>query len=243
MPIEYTHAFCGLCCRVVDNGPHPCVREDGSGRPEEHLPECTACGTFHGYVPDNKCKDAISPSDKKRQRAWRAERDDDFGAAEAELAEAQKQLKVWVRKVSDFIEVTRMLLTTPAGVEIEATIDWLLLKGPRRQDGQPREPGYSNIIAWIDRTGRIRKFWENADVEVREFLGSETKGKTMTKFWYYHEVEYVDEGCVFPFATEAEAKEHARQALADTSHSVEMTFGQREATDDEQAMIDFGKGA
>lgn len=238
MPIEFTSAFCGLCCRVVNNGPHPCVCDDGSGRPEEHLPECTACGTFHGYDPD-RCKTAIGPSDKKRQRAWRAERDDDFGAAEAELAEAQEQLKVWVRKCADLNEVVGMLLHTPAGVEIEASIDWLLLKGPRRQDGRPREPGYSNIIAWIDQTGRIREFWKNADIEVRKFLDSETKGKIMT-FWYYHEVDYPEEGYVFPFATEAEAKEHARQRAEDDP--TEMTFGQREATEDEQAMIDFGRG-
>lgn len=39
--------YCDLCKRIVKGGLHPCIAEDGSGRPDEHLAMCHACGTFH----------------------------------------------------------------------------------------------------------------------------------------------------------------------------------------------------
>ena len=66
----------------------------------------------------------------------------------------------------------------------------------------------------------------------REAEGGERPG---TKFWYYHSTEYPDEGSVFPFVSRQEAETHAGD------DKDEMTFAEREATEEEQILLDFGK--
>jgi hypothetical protein len=56
------------------------------------------------------------------------------------------------------------------------------------------------------------------------------------KFWYYFNPESPDKGAVFPFRTEAEAKSDARyRGVGDVE------FAEREATEEEQIMIDYGR--
>jgi hypothetical protein len=65
----------------------------------------------------------------------------------------------------------------------------------------------------------------------REVEGG-SKGLT---FWYYHSTEYPEEGSVFPFASRLEAEKHAGE------DKDEMTFAEREATEEELILIDFGR--
>lgn len=64
----------------------------------------------------------------------------------------------------------------------------------------------------------------------REVEGG-SKGLT---FWYYYITEYPEEGSVFPFHSRLEAESHAGE------HKDEMTFAEREATEEETILIDFG---
>jgi hypothetical protein len=66
------------------------------------------------------------------------------------------------------------------------------------------------------------------------------------QFWYYHETEYLEEGVVFPFHSKSEAEAHVHEdgcyRLADEEgDKPEVTVGRREATEEEQAMIDYGR--
>ena len=54
------------------------------------------------------------------------------------------------------------------------------------------------------------------------------------KFWLFYETECLDEGSVFPFATREAAESFA-------SSDVDYVFEEREATDEEQEMIDYGR--
>jgi len=61
--------------------------------------------------------------------------------------------------------------------------------------------------------------------------------ETRETFWYYQDAEYPDEGAVFPFQNRVEAEHHAKAA----GYSGPLIFDQREATDDEQEMINYGR--
>ncbi len=63
-----------------------------------------------------------------------------------------------------------------------------------------------------------------------------------TIIWGYYDEEYPDEGGVFPFATEAEARAHAGQVYDDDPSS---RFGvwNRPMTDDEEIFYNFGRAS
>ena len=64
---------------------------------------------------------------------------------------------------------------------------------------------------------------------------AQTIPEARTSFWYYHDTEYPEEGSVFPFTSLEEAEAHA------DDEKEGMTFGHREATEEEEVLIQFGR--